>query len=151
MSERRKRDHAALFTIGGKKIGIEFANAAQWGGGAGLYRVKVNGRWHGGQRGTYTFLPLGEALLLVLGLFEGKRLVAPPKSVAPDVRVKDEIRCHYGPIDAVMGIPANVGRGIVKTVPHLEVDGVWYCYVMVWASSTLEKVRCDDIINIRRR
>ena len=151
MSERRKRDHAALFTIGGKKTAVEFCTAEQWGGGAGLYRVKVNGRWHGGQRGTYTFLPMDNAIALVMGLFEGKRLVQPPKNVPPDVRVKDEVWCHHGRIDPVMGIPAKVGRGIIKTRPHREMDGVWYCFARIWASCDMEKIRCDDIIKLRRR
>ncbi|NDY56312.1 hypothetical protein G3N56_06090 [Desulfovibrio sulfodismutans] len=72
MSEKRRKSHAVLLKIQGKSSRVELFPAEEWTGTeAGLWRVRIDGRWHvpaGG--GHHEFLnPEGVAALLAGLLF----------------------------------------------------------------------------------
>ena len=153
MSEKRRRDHSALLHIDGKKTLVEFFAAAQWGGGPGLFRLSVNGKWHGGQRGKYQFFTMPEALETVLGLFQGAQVYKanPAQQTLPELPEGTHVRVHYGPTDAETGIPAHMDTGYTRTPPQIDLDGVPYVWVWVSGPCKTVKVPLADCTVLRRK
>ncbi|MDR1359472.1 MAG: hypothetical protein LBJ82_00680 [Deltaproteobacteria bacterium] len=74
MADRRKKSHALLFCVNGRKTSVELFPASEWPnqpGGENLYRVRINRRWHC-PCGKYSFLTLAAAADLAADLLAGE-------------------------------------------------------------------------------
>ena len=126
MSEKRRKSHAVLLKIQGKSSRVELFPAAEWTGTeAGLWRVRIDGRWHvpaGGEQ--HEFLsPDGVAAVLAGLLFGATPDAGPGPSWETASRVRAPLR-YDG--DAV----AATEIAVVLAPPIQAVDGRWWVAVM---------------------
>lgn len=136
MSDRRPKIASILLKIRGKTHQISLYDFALFSGqseDAGMYRLKIDGRWHspGGKYTAFSAMTVAELLGRLLS--DGAPEYAPrPKGLDKPVRVY----AHWN-VDS-----DDWGCGIVwtRTPPHLGADGLWW----IWVDGP-RLVRCDDI------
>lgn len=131
MAELREKAHHILLVVDGKNTTLELFDSLQWDKGEcdeGLYRVRVDGKWHC-PLGKYTFLSptkIGElcGAMLTSNSLKHEPVPAPPLPVGMEVKV------FCGAIEN--GTPCDIRRGIVMADPQLSpIDGRWYVEVRI--------------------
>lgn len=125
MADARTKTHTILLSVNGKKTMLELFEADLWpdqNTGEGLYRVRIDGRWHS-PMGKYTFLTLAAVGELTVLLLTGGAPVEP--EAAPAWMGKGvEARVAYG--ECFAGLPVRTFRAVVRDSPQLGPDGRWY-------------------------
>lgn len=135
MSDPCKKSATILLKIRGKTTQFFLYDFAQFSGqneDAGLYRAKINGRWHCPD-GKYTALSSEAVAEMVRALLDGDaRTLERPQGLDKPVRVL----AHWEPD----GDDPGCGRAWTKTPPHLGADGRWW----IWIDGP-RLVRCEDV------
>lgn len=133
MSDPNDKSASILLKIRGKMRRVflyDFAQFTRQNDDAGLFRVKIDGKWYS-PNGKYTaFSPTALAALLVSMI--GGTQPPPP----PDIRPGTRVYAHWQGDDDDL----CCGMAWTKTPPHLGLDGRWY----VWLDGN-RLARCDDV------
>lgn len=140
MAEPRKKSMSVLLGLPGRKgfTKLELFDAAQWpeqpNAEHGLFRVRRDGRWIGGEE-KYVFFTMSAVAGLLARALDDPDLVGLESE--PGVRYRDRVR--YAPTDPDR---AHVSfRTAVSIEPWQGMDGRWRCLVM----GVREPVLCSDL------
>jgi hypothetical protein len=129
MADRRKKSHSILLSVNSKKIAVELFPASAWPdrpGGEGLFRVRINRRWHG-PAGAHVFLTSAAVGELVGRLLAGSEPPAPAPPLGLD-RCR-RVRVDHG--DCVQGLPARSSLGWTLAPAHRGADGRYWVWVNI--------------------
>ena len=125
MADSRTKTHTVLLTVNSKKKMLELFAADLWpeqGAREGLWRVRIDGRWHC-PLGKYSFLTLAAVAELTASLLAGGVLVEP--EALPDwVRKGVDVRAHG--LESLESAPVQTSRGYTVDDPQLGPDGRWH-------------------------
>ena len=149
MAESRQKTASLLLSIEGKDglkplSSLELFPCEQWGDqpcGAGLYRVRVNGKWHSPNGEKYCFLTPAVIGSLISGQLDG--LAEQPAS-EPLLPAKGRV-CV--PVEYHEGLPLYYTQGYTETPPHMGVDGRWW--VWVFNGECVQEYPCEDVICVK--
>ena len=149
MAEKRQKTHTVLLTINGKNTLVETFAADLWPNentGEGLYRVRVNGKWHC-PVGKYSFLPLSAVGAFCTSLLAGGEVAEPPR---PPRWIKKgmEVRVDFG--ECMGGLPMKTYLAVVADGPQFGPDGRWYVDCRIYTVGR-RFVPVDDITPARAR
>lgn len=134
MSDPCEKAASILLKIRGKTTQIllyDFTQFSRQHEDAGLYRLKINGRWHCPD-GKYTAIGPDAVAELVRSWLTDDNPALRPEGLNKPVRVF----AHWEPDDDDPGC----GRAWTKTPPHLGADGRWW----IWIDGP-RLVRCEDV------
>ena len=142
MSDPRKPIVSILLKKSGKTMQINLYDFAQFSGqfddDIGLYRVRIDGRWHS-PAGKYTpFSPKAVAALLQQLITD-----APEQPEPQGLTRSMRVFAHWEP--EYDGDP-GCGTAWTLTPPHLGADGRWH----IWIDGP-RLVRCDDVRVLTRQ
>jgi hypothetical protein len=131
MSEKRRKSHAVLLRIRGTSVKVELFPAEEWTGTeAGLWRARIDGRWHvpaGGDR--HEFLARDGVAALLAGLLFG----AAPAEGCPGEAWETagrEARRVRAPLRYDGDVVAATEIAVVLAPPIQAIDGRWWLPVM---------------------
>lgn len=144
MAERRKKAGSLCVKNAqtGASVTIELFPAPEWGGEAGLYRLRVNRAWLDGTRGAMRFFDLPGVWTVAGAYLMGQE----PPAEMPEPQVP--------PRNALVSVPNGCGgrdaTRISSERPFRGYDGRWYspCYLV--GQGTV-MVPCEDILPLRAR
>lgn len=134
MSDNRAKVGSVLLKIRGKTTQIFLHDFAAFSGqseDAGLYRVRIDGRWHCPD-GKYTPLSGAAVAALVRDWLTDDRPAPRPEGLDKPVRVF----AHW----ETAGDDPGCGMVWTRTPPHLGADGRWW----IWVDGP-RLVRCEDV------
>lgn len=137
MSDPCEKAASILLKIRGKTTQILLYDFAQFTGqneDAGLYRLKLNGRWHC-PGGKYTAMSSGAVTEMMRDLLNGDDAQTQPRPEGLDKPVR--VFAHWEPDEED---DPGCGRAWTKTPPHLGADGRWW----IWIDGP-RLVRCEDV------
>lgn len=144
MAEQRKKTGSVCVKNAqtGVSAAIELFLASEWGGAAGLYRLRVDRAWLNGTRGAMRFYDLPGVWAVAGAYLTGQE----PPAEAPEAP------------DMPKGAPVSVPNGrcgrdatrIGSERPFRGYDGRWYvaCYIIGRGDVMIP---CDDVIMITAR
>lgn len=146
MAEQRKKAGSLCVKNAqtGASVTIELFPAPEWGGTAGLYRLRVNRAWLDGTRGAMRFFDLPGVWAVVGACLLGQVGQEPPAEAPEPPNM---------PRNALVSVPnGSSGRDATRIGserPFRGYDGRWYvaCYLMGRGDVMIP---CDDVI-VRRR
>lgn len=140
MAEQRKKSHSILLTINSKVVSLELYDAALWpnvSSSEGLWRVRIDGRWHTSTGNNYCFLTMPAVAELIATLLNGG--VAPVPALPPEgFYLKARLRVHYG--DCVGGLPIECAQGSLLAMPCIGADGRWWVWVSLYTRSGVRRM-----------
>lgn len=135
MSDRRQKIASLLLKIRGKTCQIflyDFADFSREAEDEGLYRVRINGRWHSPDEKYTAFGPAAVAEMVRRRLAGEADSTPRPEGLDKPVRVY----AHWRPD----GDDPGCGMVWTRTPPHLGADGQWW----IWVDGP-RCVRCEDV------
>lgn len=136
-----------MLAVNGKKVLVELFAADLWpekNTGEGLYRVRIDGRWHS-PAGKFTFLPLFAVGALAATLLSGG---APVEAQAMPRGFEKPVRVRAACGECVAGLPVLSELAWTITPPHLGPDGRWYVWCALSTGKSLLPV--EDVEILRR-
>ncbi len=140
-SDTNKRIFCGSFSVrmGAKRVRFEIAKASLFGGGEGLYRVRMARRWLMDAEGNFQlFDKIGLASLIAnMALEDDVAAIARPE-------LQDKMRVSVYVGDDVYGFPRYEGTW-TSSPPILASDGRWHIAVFLIKKGVVF-VPCDDVI-----
>ncbi|MBO5490082.1 MAG: hypothetical protein J5960_01455 [Desulfovibrio sp.] len=133
--DKRRFTASCLLKLDGRAVRIQLSPAELYGGPEGVWRVRVNRRWHDGQDGNPLFLDrAGLAAFLADALGTVQQPPAPRPNVPADARVI---------VTVWQGEEPQTHHGWTFSEPIRACDGCWY--VLVGADARRFFARCEDV------
>jgi hypothetical protein len=126
MSEKRRKSTTILLRNQGNTVKLELFSAAQWGGPADTWRLRLDGCWHGpgGERHEF-FTPAG-LMGLLFRLVTGREPLQDAQN--PRFRRRDRVAVPTGRF-GLDGKPLYE-RTFLAGAPILGIDGRWWAPVV---------------------
>ncbi len=135
MPDKRHFTASCLLKVDGRPVRIQCSPASLYGGPEGLWRVRVNRRWHDGKDGNPMFLDrTGLAALLADMLGTTQKKPTPRPELQADARVS---------VLVWQGNEPQTYQGWTYSEPIRADDGCWY--VLVGADGRRFFARCEDV------
>lgn len=145
-----KRIFTASFSVrfGTQRIRFELSPAPLHGGGEGLFRVRINRRWHDGADGQPLFLDQSMLAALLAQTALGDMPAPPlPAPLPPMPALSNKMRISVPLEQDKGGMPRYEGTW-THSPPILAHDGRWMIAVFLLGKGVVF-VPCDDVIPVK--